>query len=55
MPRVALESNKNHCPGCGQEIDESYCWCGIHIDEHKYEEHLLVPLGCNCSREQCST
>ena len=36
------------CKGCGQVIDPLVCWCGTPFVDHTYEEHLFVPMRCNC-------
>lgn len=41
------------CPGCGQEIDPEYCWCGDKMGNRSFivhEGHTPVPLGCDCMR-----
>lgn len=38
------------CPGCSKEIDPDVCWCGDLIDNHGYDGHFAVPMGCNCHR-----
>jgi len=38
------------CKGCGKEHDPDVCWCGTPLDQHTYEEHPFVPMGCDCYR-----
>lgn len=35
------------CPGCKQEIDPDWCWCGDKIDHDAFEAgHTGIPMGC---------
>jgi len=38
------------CPNCKQEIETDVCWCGMGVNEHKYDNHSFVPMGCDCLR-----
>ena len=40
------------CPDCGQEIDDTVCWCGTLRTDHGGfgENHSFVSMGCNCHR-----
>jgi len=42
------------CPGCGQEIDPTICYCGNSPKDHDPFEmgHTFVPLGCDCLRDK---
>ena len=45
------------CPDCGQEIDDTVCWCGTLRADHGGlgENHGFIPLGCNCGRDKPKT
>lgn len=47
------EQERPRCSGCGQEIDPEVCGCGQLID-HGYDNHLPIPMGCNCYLENQS-
>lgn len=43
-----IPSERPICPGCNQEIDPDWCWCGGPIDHSPWEGHMPVPMGCIC-------
>lgn len=38
------------CPGCDEQIDTTVCYCGMPPENHRFEEHPFVPVGCDCYR-----
>lgn len=43
---------EGRCPGCRNEIDEDFCFCGTEKKNHETEEHSFVPMGCDCLRSE---
>lgn len=47
--RVEIKYSVSKCYGCGNEIDQRWCWCGEKIPEHNYFiGHKPIPQGCTC-------
>lgn len=39
---------RDRCSGCGQEVDETTCWCGDAIPPSGHDNHIALPMGCKC-------
>lgn len=50
LPPMLPEPPRDTCPGCKNEIELEWCWCGDLVQAHNpyNSDHSPVEQGCTC-------
>lgn len=53
-PTIAPKSHPDDktCLGCGMDVDETVCHCGIPLESHGFETHTFTPITCECGDDK---